>query len=1412
MKNFFDVFISYGRADSKDFAAKLNEQLIAQGLNVWFDQDDIPLAVDFQEQINSGIEKSHNFIFIIAPHSANSKYCLKEINQAIRYGKRIIPIFHVEQISYETWQSRNPYQTSDNWQKYQTQGLHSSFTNMHPAISKINWIYCREEIDNFTNSFDGLIQAITKHKDYVTKHTQFLVQALAWSRNQKQTNYLLIGSDRKEAKQWLKKRFSEEQQPCLPTKLHCEFISESIKNANNLMTQVFLAASDEDNEIKEKIGYTLMGEGLTTWTNQTDIKTGTAFETEIKLGIERADNFVYLISANTLRSHYCQQEFIYALANNKRIIPLLIEETDIQLMPAELQQLQFIDLTNAENETKYRQGVDKLLKELKTDRYYYENHKLLLVKALKWQRQNHNPSILLRSYNLQHFAGWLKVAKRRKDCLPLPLQEEFVTKSLQQPKASSLEVFISYSRADADFARKLNDALTEVGKLTWFDQESIASGADFQQEIYNGIANCDNFLFIISPKSVNSPYCADEVEYAQKLNKRFVTIVYQPVSTPDLHPALAKIQWIDFNLHDGDFNANFPNLVRTIDTDREHVHSHTKWSQRAREWLQRDKNEDLLLRGSEFVLAQNWFLSTRQENKQPTATDLQQEYIATSQKIIEAEAEAEKEQQAQILRLQKERTQEAETRLVEEKKYARRQKFFAGIATVGFMITTALGLAALHEYRKSKISQVNAMSLSSEALFASEKKLNALIEAIKAKRQLQKLALIAGKDPQAKVSKALQQVTFTIKEQNRLSGHYGAVLGVAFSPDQQLIASGSTDNTIILWKNDGTLLKTLTGHEGSVNAVAFSPDSQLIASASVDNTIKLWKRDGTLIKTFEGREDFNRIAFSADGTTLALASQDQTIELWDWDGSQAILQATLRGDNQNGSPFNSVAFSPDNQLIAAASDDKTIKIWHRDGTLLTTLKSHSNKVWDIAFSPDSQLLASASEDTTIKIWQRDGTLLTTLQGHRGAVRDVAFSPDGQRIASASQDKTLGLWQVDGTLLLTLKGHRDQVNTVDFSPDGKFIISGSADNSVRLWEPDNSLLTTLFGHRNLVKSVDFSPDGQFIVSGSEDNTVKLWQKNGKLLTTLEGHQDSVYEVAFSPDSQLIASASADQTIKLWQVDPQQKNVQLLQTLKGHQDSVYGVAFSSNSQLIASASADQTIKLWQVDPQQKNVQLLQTLKGHREEVNAVAFSPDGLHPKGNKLEHGGQLIVSGSGDNTIKIWQRDGTLIKTLKGHKSTVFDLDISADGLPSNGGQLIVSGSGDNTIKLWNINNGKLLATLEGHLDSVLGVKFRPNSTMIASASVDKTIKLWQWDGKQANLEKTLMGHSAAVQSIDFSPDGKTLASGSNDRTVILWNKHSILDANDLLTHSCNWVENYLRYNQAVENSDRHLCDGIVDK
>ncbi|HEY9608065.1 MAG TPA: toll/interleukin-1 receptor domain-containing protein [Allocoleopsis sp.] len=287
MNKFCDAFISYGRADSKLFATKLHGRLLEVGFKVWFDQNDIPLGVDFQNQIDDGIEKGHNFLFIIAPHSVNSPYCLKEIELAIKRKKRIIPLLHVEQISQETWQQRFPHGTPQDWEAYKTQGKHTVFKNMHPTIEKINWVYFREGIDDFETAFSGLISLLGSHADYVEQHTRFLAKDLEWERHQKQTSYLLIGEERQQAESWLKIRFKNEQPPCVPSDLHCEYITESIKNANNLMTQVFISYADTDRATMEKIRNSLRRESITVWTNKTDIQTGEAFDEAIKRGIEQ---------------------------------------------------------------------------------------------------------------------------------------------------------------------------------------------------------------------------------------------------------------------------------------------------------------------------------------------------------------------------------------------------------------------------------------------------------------------------------------------------------------------------------------------------------------------------------------------------------------------------------------------------------------------------------------------------------------------------------------------------------------------------------------------------------------------------------------------------------------------------------------------------------------------------------------------------------------------------------------------------------------------------------------------------------------------------------------------------------------------------------------------------------------------
>lgn len=631
MNSFRNAFISYGRADSKAFATKLHQRLVEAGMEIWFDQNDIPLGVDFQNQIDDGIEKADNFLFIIAPHSINSPYCGKEINLALRRNKRIIPLLHVEQITQEIWQQRNPGREVSDWEEYKAKGLHSSFPNMHPAIGKINWVYFREGIDDFEKSFAGLLELFSRHQDYVRQHTYLLAKGLEWEREHQKSQYLLIGEERVKAENWLKIKFKDEQPPCEPTDLHSAFICQSIKNANNLMTQVFLSYSEKEKAFMEKIAKLLMRKAITVWTNKTDIQSGQDFVESIYRGIEEADNVVFLISAASLQSEYCQMELSYALSVNKRIIPLLIEKIDIEQIPKELRNLQFIDFTDEEEEGKESADTDNLINVLSQDAAYYEQHKILLVKALKWERQKRNSSILLRGYNLRNSEAWLKVAQQKNQHPPTPLQVEFINESLKQPPEAALDVFISYSRADSDFARKLNDTLQIQNKITWLEQESIASGAEFEQEIYRGIESANNFLFIISPDSISSPNCVAEVEYAMNLNKRIVTVLYRKIEEATLDPGLAKVQWIDFSQHSSDFLTKFGELTRTLDSDPEYVRSHTRIFLKAKEWEDHKRDDSFLLRGKDLLASEEWLKGS--EQKQPAPTNLQLEYLAASRAL-----------------------------------------------------------------------------------------------------------------------------------------------------------------------------------------------------------------------------------------------------------------------------------------------------------------------------------------------------------------------------------------------------------------------------------------------------------------------------------------------------------------------------------------------------------------------------------------------------------------------------------------------------------------------------------------------------------------------------------------------------------------------------------------------------------
>jgi WD40 repeat protein len=680
----------------------------------------------------------------------------------------------------------------------------------------------------------------------------------------------------------------------------------------------------------------------------------------------------------------------------------------------------------------------------------------------------------------------------------------------------------------------------------------------------------------------------------------------------------------------------------------------------------------------------------------------------------------------------------------------------------------ALALAAFStfQYQRAETGQIAALRQTSEARFtANRNTLDALLVGLDAaKRSKSQIWGNANSQKQAEMQATLGQSLYWTRERNRLEGHQDIVQSVSFSPDGEILATASYDNTVKLWRSDGSLIATLQGHTQPVMSVSFSPDGQMIASGSQDGTVRLWDRNGKLIWFIKAHNSsVFSVRFSPDGKTIATGSEDKTAKLW---GLNGRFLKTLSGHR---GWVRQVSFTPDGNRIVTISEDTTVNLWTRDGKLLKTLTGHTRAVKSADFSPDGQILATASQDKTVKLWNPEGQLLKTLP-HPEQLYSVSFSSNGT-IASGSFDGKVTLWTRDGTRLETWASHEGRIPSVDFSPDGRILATAGNDHSIKLWQVNRSWLTVLVGHENFANSAKFSPDGKRVVSAGSDHTVRLWSTQGKLLSTLRGHTDKVLGVSFSPDGRTIASASFDKTIRLWSTDGK-----LLRTLPGHQDIVNTVNFSPDGQIIVCASDDKTARLWSLDGKQ-----LKILRGHSSAVLSASFSPNG------------KIIATASDDRTVKLWTLDGTELRTLSGHKGRVWNVSFSPDG------QTLATASDDKTVKLWSLD-GNVITTLKEHTTTVLDVSFSPDGQTIATASSDRTIKLWRRDG---TLITTLIGHQSDVNSVSFNPNGKWLVSAGTDGIVLLWDV-SDLSLKKLQAKGCTQVRDYLKTHS---NVSPHLCN-----
>lgn len=377
---------------------------------------------------------------------------------------------------------------------------------------------------------------------------------------------------------------------------------------------------------------------------------------------------------------------------------------------------------------------------------------------------------------------------------------------------------------------------------------------------------------------------------------------------------------------------------------------------------------------------------------------------------------------------------------------------------------------------------------------------------------------------------------------------------------------------------------------------------------------------------------------------------------------------------------------------------------------------------------------------------------------------------------------------------SLPGHGEAVISAQFSPDGRYLASGSGDKTVRFWDLTTELPQyTCQGHPHWVLCISWSPDGKTLASSCKNGQVRLWnpETGVQIGKAMLGHKKYVGCLSWEPlhisgESRRLVSGSKDNDVRIWDtVLGQTEHV-----LAGHTSCITCVRWGGEG-LIYSASQDRSIKVWRAT----DGILCRTLEGHGHWVNTMALNTDyamrtgAFDPRNASLVYkdvsdakevlkeralkryadakgaGAETMVSGSDDFTLFLWHpaQEKKPVARMTGHQQLVNQVAFSPDG------RMIASASFDKSIKLWCGRTGKYIASLRGHVQAVYQVAWSADSRLLVSGSADSTLKLW--DIGKRNLAVDLPGHADEVYAVDWSPDGQRVVSGGKDKILKLWRK-----------------------------------------
>ncbi|WP_369258907.1 AAA family ATPase [Streptomyces sp. R35] len=654
-----------------------------------------------------------------------------------------------------------------------------------------------------------------------------------------------------------------------------------------------------------------------------------------------------------------------------------------------------------------------------------------------------------------------------------------------------------------------------------------------------------------------------------------------------------------------------------------------------------------------------------------------------------------------------------------------------------------------------------------------------------------------------------------------LDGAKGPYECIAFSHDGALLAAGSEDGSVQLWRFSGSSKAKLIGHTrsdssgGPVNAVAMSADGRLLATANNDGSQRLFDiSDATHPRPLghtPPREAPSAVGVdvSPDGKLMASATEDAWADLWDISNPRRPRLLGRAKDVDTYALVGSVAISSTGRYLATTGGDGNVQLWDirhpaapvRLGWITDFPHSTALPITPqgtAVFSPDEKTLASGGNDGMVRLWdisdKRHPSLLgLPLPNNLSPTTGLAFSPDGRTLATSSSKDSVYIFNLaDLTnvhLMQTLHGNLLGGRALAFRPNDDSLVTVGPDPAAPLWW--HLRPTVINRHQGLVSSESFARDDGSMITVGNDGMICRWNLRsasqpvlldcGRFENPSRGSFNDTWldAVAVSPDGRTMALVDNESgKMELWDIAAIRHAKKLKTLADSHGSYFRNLSFSPDGHVLAAAGDQGAPQLWDVsDP--RHIKLLGRFAqdDNAPSADQLAFSPDG-----------GLVATLDDADGRVVLWNVTDPRYPIQAGHtKRNEHDDEYSMAMAFSPTGDLIATASDSGRIRLWSVTRSGTLSvkgTATTATPTPTGafttLSFSPDKHLLATGGSDNTIRLWDVSdpAHPAAFGLPLAGHTRAVHAVVFDPTSPVLVSDSYDGTVRLWPTEISYDTN----------------------------------